>query len=379
MHRRRAIFHGNKQIGYKISLIHPVTQGAQMARNGVERYLAAMFGKNLFKSLNRDNPRPSTVSEAQRGTPEHPGWIRLEEALMGTQVSVELWHEDPSEGLAAAQAVMAEYHRINGFMSVHRQDSEISRLNRDAAQGPCAVSAELFDVIARSLEMARLSQGCFDITFDSVGFLYDLRAGIAPTDAARQSQLPLINYRAVELDSRHHTIRYQQPGMRINLGGIGKGYAVERGAAVLRARGVRHALLNAGGDTRVIGDRRGQPWIIGVRDPSQPEGIVARLPLVDEAISTAGDYERYFDRDGVRVHHILNPRTGLPSTGIRGVTVMGPDATMTDGLDTAIFVMGIEKGMALIASLPAYEALIIDQHGRLFYSDGLLSATSNSA
>jgi len=295
---------------------------------------------------------------------------------MGTEVSVELWHEDAAQGLAAARAVMAEYHRINQLMSTYLATSEISALNREAAAAPFVVGQELFDLIARSLDLGRLSEGCFDITYDSVGFLYDLRAGVVPTDTARNSNLPLINYRAVELDHAARSVRFQHPGMRINLGGIAKGYAVERGAAIVREYGVRHALLNAGGDSRVVGDRRGQPWIIGIRNPRDRDAVVARLPIVDEAISTAGDYERFFDRDGVRYHHILNPSTGLPSTGVHSVTVIGPDGTMTDGLDTAIFVMGVRKGMALIASLPDYEAIIVDDHGQLFYSDGLLTPPS---
>lgn len=295
---------------------------------------------------------------------------------MGTEVSVELWHEDAAQGLAAARAVMAEYHRINQLMSTYLATSEISALNREAAAAPFVVGQELFDLIARSLDLGRLSEGCFDITYDSVGFLYDLRAGVVPTDTARSSTLPLINYRAVELDHAAHSIRFQHSGMRINLGGIAKGYAVERGAAIVREYGVRHALLNAGGDSRVVGDRRGQPWIIGVRNPRARDAVVARLPIVDEAISTAGDYERFFDRDGVRYHHILNPSTGLPSTGVHSVTVIGPDGTMTDGLDTAIFVMGVRKGMALIAALPDYEAIIVDDRGQLFYSDGLLTPPS---
>lgn len=320
----------------------------------------------------------------KRRPPQRPalpeGWHRLEEPLMGTEVSVELWHEDPAEGMAAARAVMAEYHRINELMSVYREDSEISALNREAGAAPFVTGRELFELVARSLELGRMSEGCFDITYDSVGFLYDLRAGVIPADGAVRDKLPLINYRAVELDRRRLTIHFRQPGMRINLGGIAKGYAVERGAAILRGRGVGHALLNAGGDSRVVGDRRGQPWMVGVRDPRAPrsdegakDGVIARLPLVDEAISTAGDYERFFDRDGVRYHHILDPATGRPSTGIRSVTVIGPDGTMTDGLDTAIFVMGVEKGMRLIASLPQYEAVIVDGQGKLYYSDGLLN------
>jgi FAD:protein FMN transferase len=324
----------------------------------------------LYWLKRRPKPQPAAPAE---------GWQRLEEPLMGTEVSVELWHEDQAEGLAAARAVMAEYHRINELMSTYREDSEISRLNREAGQGYCTVGRELFDLVARSLELGRISEGCFDITYDSVGFLYDLRAGVVPAEGAVRDKLPLVNYRAVEMDAQRCAIRYGQAGMRINLGGIAKGYAVERGAAILRQRGVRHALLNAGGDSRVVGDRRGQPWMVGVRDPRgerSDEAVIARLPLVDEAISTAGDYERYFERDGVRYHHILNPATGWPSSGVRSVTVIGPDGTLTDGLDTAIFVMGVEKGMRLIASLPGYEAVIVDDQGRLYYSDGLLDSAA---
>lgn len=319
-----------------------------------------------FRSGSRQTP-PTPATPARTSD----GWLRLQEPLMGTSVSVELWHEDAGVSLAAAHAVMAEYHRINELMSTYREDSEISALNREAGKAPFVTSAELFDLVARSMELGRLSEGGFDITYDGIGQLYDLRAGVVPDDSERERRLRLIDYRAVKLDHSRSTIHFEHPGMRINLGGIAKGYAVERGAAILRERGIRHAILNAGGDSRVVGDRRGQPWMIGVRDPRDEKAVVARLPLVDEAVSTAGDYERYFDRDGVRWHHILDPRTGLPSRGIHGVTVIGPDATMTDGLDTAIFVIGVKKGMALIASLPGYEAVIIDDHGRLYYSPGL--------
>ncbi len=326
-----------------------------------------IFGR---KSAARDAVRKQGGNHATQARP--PGWYRLEEPLMGTEVSVELWHEDRAHAAAAAAAVIAEYHRINVLMSTYREDSEISRLNREAGSAPSVVGAELFDLVARSLDLARLSKGCFDITFDGIGQLYDLRAGIAPSSQDVRERLPLVDWRAVELDAGRRAIRFRRPGMRINLGGIAKGYAVERGAAILRERGIRHAMLNAGGDSRVIGDRRGEPWIIGIRDPRTQDGVIARLPLVDEAISTAGDYERYFDRpDGERVHHILDPATGLPSKGMRSVTVIGPDATLTDGLDTAMFVMGVREGMAMLSRLPGYEAVMVDGDGRLWYSPGL--------
>jgi FAD:protein FMN transferase len=298
-------------------------------------------------------------------------WHRLEAPLMGTSVSVELWHEDRAAGREAAEAVMAEYRRINAGMSTYLADSEISTVNREAHARPVVVSEELFTLVARALELSRLSDGGFDITFDSVGQHFDFRAGERPDEAEREAGLAALDYRLVELDATAMTVRFLAPGVRINLGGIAKGYAIERGAQLLAARGVRHALLNAGGDSRVMGDRRGQPWMIGIRNPRNPEGVVLRLPLLDEAVSTSGDYERYFVDDGVRYHHILNPSTGEPVGEIRSVTVIGPDATLTDGLSTTLFVLGVERGMALLARLPGYEAVIIDDQGRIAYSQGL--------
>jgi thiamine biosynthesis lipoprotein len=215
------------------------------------------------------------------------------------------------------------------------------------------------------------SGGAFDITYDSVGYLYDFRARQRPTDRQIEEQLGAVDYRHVVLDGAKRTIFFKAKGVRINLGGIAKGYVVEKAAAMLRQRGVEHALLNAGGDTRVIGDRRGQPWIVGIRHPRVADEVVTKLPLVDEAISTSGDYERYFEENGHRYHHIINPATGRPTEGILTVTVIGPDGTLTDGLDTAIFVMGAEKGLKLIESYPDYETIIVDATGKVSYSKGL--------
>ncbi len=298
-------------------------------------------------------------------------WHREEAPLMGTSVSVELWHEDGEAGRAAVRAVMAEYHRINARMSTYREDSEISHVNREAHAGPVAVSEELFGLLVRALEISRLSDGAFDITFDSVGQHYDFRGGQRPDAATLASELEVLDYRLVELDETTRSVRFLARGVRLNLGGIGKGYAVERGAQILRERGVAHALLNAGGDSRVIGDRRGQPWWTGIRDPRDPDRVVVRLPLQDEAVSTSGDYERYFESAGLRFHHILDPASGLPVGGLRSVTVIGPDAVLTDALSTTLFVLGVEQGMALIGQLPAYEAVLIDHEGRMAVSAGL--------
>jgi thiamine biosynthesis lipoprotein len=258
-------------------------------------------------------------------------------------------------------------------MSTYKPDSEISLVNARAATEAVAISEELFTLLERSVALSVASHGAFDITYESVGYLYDFRARVRPTDQEIDERLAAIDYRHIVLDREKSTVRFTSPGVRINLGGIAKGYAVQHGAEYLRSRGVEHALLNAGGDTRVVGDRRGQPWIVGIRHPRQENEVITRLPLVDEAISTSGDYERFFEEDGRRYHHIINPATGRPTEGVLTVTVIGPDGTLTDGLDTAIFVLGAEAGLELIESYPDYEAIIVDSAGKISYSPGLVA------
>lgn len=289
---------------------------------------------------------------------------------MGTRVQIELWHDDADGAAQLIRAGMAEFDRIEAAMSTYRDDSEITRINEAAAVGPVEVGGELFELIVRALELSELTGGGFDITYDSVGQLYDYRSNSRPgADAIRQS-LAKIDYRLVELDADASTIRFAKPGVRINLGGIAKGFACEAVVAILRDRGVTNALVSAGGDTRLLGNRGNGPWIVGIRDPDDKDGVVTRLALDDEAVSTSGDYERFFDEDGVRYHHILNPSTGRSAGEFRSVTVIGPDATMTDGLSTSVFVLGPTEGLALIEELQDYEAILIDTEHRVRFSTG---------
>ncbi len=292
--------------------------------------------------------------------------------MMGTEVSVYLWHDDPETGLAIVDEVFAEAERINQMMSTYIEDSQISDINRRAATKPVVAGDELFRIIERSLDISVLTLGAFDITYDSVGQHYDFRARQRPDDATVQAARQLIDYRFVELDQTAGTVHFLEDGVRINLGGIAKGYVVEQGVEVLKARGVEHGRVTAGGDTRLLGDRRGRPWMIGVRDPREDGVVAISVPLENEAISTSGDYERYFDEEGIRYHHILAPSTGTPASGVHSATVFGPDAVMTDALSTSVFVMGVDQGLKLIGCLPDYESIVIDADGRIFYSSGLM-------
>ena len=303
--------------------------------------------------------------------PATADWYADSRPMMGTEVSVRLWHEDPDTGRALVRQVFDEVDRIDRLMSTYKDDSRISEINREAAKRPVVAGDELFRLIQRSLDISTLTHGAFDITYDSVGQHYDFRARQRPDTETVESKLDLIDFQLVNLDPVRGTVDFGAEGVRINLGGIAKGYVVERGVDLLRIAGVRHAVVTAGGDSRLLGDRRGQPWMVGIRDPRKDGEVAMTIPLQNEAISTSGDYERYFDEDGVRYHHILSPSTGNPASGVHSATVIGPDAVITDALSTSVFIMGVDTGLSLIATLPDYESIVIDDKGRIYFSDGL--------
>jgi thiamine biosynthesis lipoprotein len=298
-------------------------------------------------------------------------WHEREEAIMGTRIAVEVWHQDPPAAKAAIAAVIAEMHRIDALMSTYKPESQLSRVNRDAATAPVKVDPELAGLIGRALEFSEMSGGAFDITYASVGYLYDYRAGTHPSEAEIEAALPAINWRHVVVDRGASTVRFERPGVRIDLGGIAKGHAVDSSVAILGKRGITNGTVTAGGDSRILGDRRGRPWIVGIRHPDDRERVIARIPLEDAAISTSGDYERYFDEDGVRYHHIIDPKTGKSPHGVRSVTVIAPNSTLAEGLTKSVFVMGPERGLALVDSQADVDAVVVTADGRVLYSKGL--------
>jgi len=301
------------------------------------------------------------------------GWMRRDEAIMGTAISVELWSDDALGGSSAIDAVMQEMHRIDRTMSPHKADSELSRINREAGTAPVPVSAEMARLLARAHDFSQLSGGAFDITYAAVGHLYDYRNRVKPDAATLAQARAAVGYRNLVLDMRARTVHFAVPGMRIDLGGFAKGHAVDNAASILRHRGIRHAIVSAGGDSRVIGDRRGRPWTIGVRDPRRAGEMVAVLPLEDTSISTSGDYERYFDADGVRFHHVIDPSTGRSPASVHSVTILAEDGLTTEALSKSVFVLGVEKGMRLVESQRGVDAVVVDASGVLHYSSGLLA------
>ena len=290
---------------------------------------------------------------------------------MATSIQVELHCPDGRHAAHCAQRVMEEMHRINRTMSPHLPDSELSRINRLAAQGAVPVSEEMFGLLRTARQWSQRSQGAFDITFASVGQHYDYRQGRRPDAATLAQARQAVGWEGLGLDEGSRSVRFARPGMRLDLGGLAKGHAVNNAVALLRQEGIAHALVAAGGDSHLLGDRCGRPWHLAIRDPRQVGGVVAVLPLQDVAIATSGDYERFFEEDGVRHHHVLDPRTGESARSVRSVTVLADDGLTTEALSKTVFVLGAQRGLALINSLPGVDAVVVDDQGRLHHSNGL--------
>src|SRR5262245_36110629 len=321
---------------------------------------------------------PAALPAAAAAAPARGQWFRRDEAIMGTAIHVELWSDDATLARRAIDAVMAEMHRIDRLMSPFRDDSELSRVNRDAARRPVPVGAEMFGLIERSLHFSRLSDGAFDITYAAVGQLYDYRQGVAPDAAALQRARQCVGWQHLVLDAKARTVRFAREGMRIDLGGFAKGHAVDNSIAILKRLGVTHAVVAAGGDSHALGDRCGRPWSIAIRDPRDAKRVVAVLPLQDTSISTSGDYERYFERDGVRHHHLIDPKTGTSPSALCSVTILAADGLTSEALSKCVFVMGLQRGMRLVDSVPGVDAVVVDAAGSLHFSSGLAAAGGQS-
>jgi len=306
-------------------------------------------------------------------SPSQAQWFKHEFTVMGTAARVELELASAAEADALMARVEAEMRRIDRTMSPYIETSELSQVNNNAGRW-VEVSTELYQLIHRSLAFSKLTGGAFDISFASVGFAYDYRLRIKPTDELRQQLQKKVNYRNVILSSDGHRVKLSEPGMKIDLGGIAKGHAVDKCIEILRSAGVKNGLVNAGGDTRIIGRHQQRPWYIGIRHPRDEQKLIANLPLENLAISTSGDYERFFEQDGKRYHHIINPKSGDSARLVQSVTILANDSTTADALSTSVFVLGVEKGMALINSLPEVSAIIIDAHGKMFLSTDLMPA-----
>lgn len=299
-------------------------------------------------------------------------WYSEQQNVMGTRITVTVWAKDKHPAQAAIADVMAEMQRIDKTYSPYIETSELARLNQLAATTPQTISSEMKLLLTTASEVSEITNGAFDITFASVGHLYNYREQQQPSQSQREKKQAAIDYRWVVIEG--DAVSFKHPDVLIDLGGIAKGYAADRAIAILQRHGIRHASFSAGGDSRLLGDRRGRPWLVGIENPRQQDTVAVTLPLSDVAVSTSGDYERFFidPQNGERVHHIINPRSGTSAKGISSVTIIGDKGLQTDPLSTSVFVMGVEQGLALVNRLPGLDAIIIDAQGKVHYSEGLL-------
>jgi thiamine biosynthesis lipoprotein len=308
-----------------------------------------------------------------------PVVVKRTQMHMGTLVSITVMASDEATAHAAATAGFREIKRLEQLLSTWIATSELSRVNQAAGKQAVVVGHETLELVRRSLEMARLTEGGFNIALGPAIEAWSVteRQRI-PGPAELQALKPLVDWASIQVRENESSIFLPREGMRIDVGGIGKGYAADRAAEELKKAGALGGVVALAGDIKTFGnlpDRSGFP--VGIRHPRQDGALVGIIDLQDEAISTAGDYERYFEQDGVRYHHILDPVSLEPAPKCQSVTIVAKEGIVADGLDTGIFVMGPERGMELVERLPDVEAVIIDGQGRMTVSSGLRERLRN--
>lgn len=273
----------------------------------------------------------------------------------------------------AAAAVFSRLVALDRELSEWKEGSPLSAVNRAAGVAPVAVPDDLFALVERSLELGRLTDGAFDVSWAALWGLWDFRSATPrlPDPAEVAARRRLVDYRRVVLDAEARTVFLPEAGMLVGLGGIGKGYALDQVAAMLAAAGFDDFLVVGGGQVLARGRRGDRPWRIGLRDPrGGPDDFFARVEPGDASLSTTADNESYFEVDGVRYHHVIDPRTGYPARGLRSVTVLHREATLADALSTAVMVLGRERGLALARELGA-EVLVVDERGEVEATAGM--------
>lgn len=300
---------------------------------------------------------------------------RRTQFIMGTLVEITVREPDPEKAQLAITSAFDEMRRLEKLMSTHIADSEIFRLNAQTGNAtPLAISPEVLAVIERGIHWGNQSNGALDISIGPVSQLWQFEdENPSLPNAQKLTQaVRLVNFREIGMDGSN--VRLKQPGMSLHLGAIGKGYAVDRAMTVLEENGIRHGLINAGGDLKVLGERKdGQPWNIGLQHPRQPEKMIASFTLKDKAVATSGDYQKYFIKEKTRYHHILDPANGMPARGVISCTIVAENVMDADALATTVFVLGPEKGMALVESLDGVETMIVTDSGSTLFSKNFKS------
>lgn len=321
-------------------------------------------------STTESSGEPSSATAASTSRVE-----RFARRALGTDVELLVFTEDPVGAKSAADAAFAEIDRIEQLMSEWKADSEVNRINQTAGGPPVSISKDTVAVLKVAQTVSEASGGAFSMTWAALKNLWNFQvpegqAPIVPNAESVQQRLAFVDDSKLKLTDT--TVQLSERGMALGLGGITKGHATDRALNVLKEKGYPNALAFVGGDIASSGTKGAQPWVVGLQEP-RAEGYFAVLTLDDEAIATSGDYETFFELDGKRYHHVIDPRTGFPAEGVRSVSAISKDAASADAYATAIFVLGPEKGLALAESTDGLEAVIVDAQNRVIVSRGLAS------
>ncbi|WP_371363608.1 FAD:protein FMN transferase [Sporomusa rhizae] len=277
---------------------------------------------------------------------------------------------------AAVKSAFDEFQRIQSISDRFNPESQLSKINQMAGIAPVQVDSDLVKMINDAITISEKTDGAFDITIGPLTELWGIghKGEFVPSQAEINKVLPLVNYRKIQVDSNNNTVYLPEKGMSLDLGGVAKDYALTRAAAILKSLGIKSALINAGGDIQVIGTRPdGKPWRIGVQDPRNSEGVIAKVTLTNwNMMQTSGDYQRYFIKDGVRYAHILNPKTGRQPTEIASTTLVYNDVDVPNDIASSGFiVLGLERGMEALKQFPGVEAIIVTTDGKVITTPGL--------
>jgi FAD:protein FMN transferase len=316
-----------------------------------------------------------TAGTALGAAPPQDHVVQRTHEAMGTTISLQAWGEDDEKIVSAFADAFAEFDRIDALMTTWTETSDIARINGAAGGKPVKVSGEVIVVLQAAMAASKLTSGAFDIT---VGVFFGLwkfdedKDGTLPEFKLIEARVKLVGWKDVVINAKKKTVKLKRKGMKITLGGIAKGYAVDRAVAILRKKGLVDFVVQAGGDMFVAGRHGDRKWRVGIRDPRGGRtDHFAYAEVEDMTFSTSGDYERFVIKDGKRYHHILDPKTGFPADKCRSVTVMAKDALTAEGLTKGIFILGPEAGMKLVEALPDVEAVVVDAKNQVHVSSGL--------
>ena len=298
---------------------------------------------------------------------------KIVQKLMGNRFEITVEAKTATETDFFLKKAVEEISRIEALLSTYQETSETNLINKNAGLKPVKVSDEVFSLIKRSKKISEITDGTFDITYGSIDqrfWNFDTEMTELPDEVLARKSIALIDYRNIILNTEEKTVFLKNKGMRIGFGGIGKGYAAEKTKNLLKNLGVKAGIINASGDLSCWGiPENGKPWTIGIAHPDFSDLPFSTLEVTDLSVATSGNYEKYVMINGKRYSHTINPKTGFPVHGIKSVTVISPNAEISDALATPITILGTEKGLALINQLKDIECIIIDDDNKFYYSE----------